>query len=417
MRGYFNKRNKIVWFGFLVALLAVIDCSIVFFQKETKPYKAVEAQPMYAFDSSDLSNVIRDADYVFAGRLSEVVSTEYKHKVQVNGKETGMPYTNLVVEVIKNVKGDLQTGKEIRIQKAGGLSEDKKEYSLYENDIIPEEGKYYIFSAYVQEDGSLLVAGENSTIETNAQCSTDTYREMEEAKKKAKEKGETSRKRYLLDTKKIECNPVATGNPNIPDARSQSAEWNINPDEEKTAKSQPEEVGDSVLAALSSDGKYEVYTKSGDDRNVYLYDKQTENIEKIKVENDLDLETMIMSLKWINKKEFAVISHVNPSLSCLSVYNAKTKEKKMEKFGSLFKWKDEDYNSLIYVLPAPHFAEYSGKEKVMNANDEVLYQTAKNELVKKLSVNETTGELVLVLTNINEKDEQKVILPGKSGDK
>lgn len=72
---------------------------------------------------------------------------------------------------------------------------------------------------------------------------------------------------------------------------------------------------------------------------------------------------------------------------------------------------------MIYVLPAPHFAEYSGKEKVMNANDEVLYQTAKNELVKKLSVNETTGELVLVLTNINKKDEQKVILPGKSGDK
>lgn len=217
-------------------------------------------------------------------------------------------------------------------------------------------------------------------------------------------------------------NHTAKGNPDIPDTRLQSAEWNIKPKEEDTAKLQSVEVGDSVLAALSADEKYEIYTKNGDNKNVYLYDRKKEDVEKIEVTNDLDLETMIMSLKWVSEKEFAVISHVNPSLNCLSVYNAKTKEKKMEKFGSLFEWKNEDYNSLIYVFPAPHFAEYSGKEEVMNADDEVLYQTVENEVVENLSVNEETGDLAL-LTNksdsIRESDDEldnrKVILLKKHG--
>lgn len=66
-------------------------------------------------------------------------------------------------------------------------SQNHTAYFLHENDIISEEGKYNIFSAYVQEDGSLLVAGENSTIETNVKYSTDTYRKMEEAKKSGRE--------------------------------------------------------------------------------------------------------------------------------------------------------------------------------------------------------------------------------------
>ncbi|WP_052404896.1 hypothetical protein [Bacillus rubiinfantis] len=33
---------------------------------------------------------------------------------------------------------------------------------MYEDDTLPEEGKAYVFLAYTQDDGSLLVSGPNS---------------------------------------------------------------------------------------------------------------------------------------------------------------------------------------------------------------------------------------------------------------
>ncbi|CEG34483.1 hypothetical protein BN1180_04686 [Peribacillus simplex] len=58
--------------------------------------------------------------------------------------------------------GDLVTDTSIPIQKAGGINEDGSFVVLYEDDTLPEEGKSYVFLAYAQDDGSLLVSGPNS---------------------------------------------------------------------------------------------------------------------------------------------------------------------------------------------------------------------------------------------------------------
>lgn len=49
--------------------------------------------------------------------------------------------------------------KEIVLQKQGGIREDGSAYDVFEDDQLPEVGNIYIFTAYTQDDGSLLVAG------------------------------------------------------------------------------------------------------------------------------------------------------------------------------------------------------------------------------------------------------------------
>ncbi|EAD3085165.1 cell surface protein, partial [Listeria monocytogenes] len=59
---------------------------------------------------------------------------------------------------------ELAMDKEIVLQKQGGIREDGSAYDVFEDDQLPEVGNIYIFTAYTQDDGSLLVAGGNSTI-------------------------------------------------------------------------------------------------------------------------------------------------------------------------------------------------------------------------------------------------------------
>ena len=63
------------------------------------------------------------------------------------------------MNVTKNIKGNLVTDTAIPIQKSGGLSEDGSQYFVYEDDELPVVGNEYIFFAYAQPDGSLLISG------------------------------------------------------------------------------------------------------------------------------------------------------------------------------------------------------------------------------------------------------------------
>lgn len=58
----------------------------------------------------------------------------------------------------------MPTAESIFIEKQGGLREDGSAYDVFEDDQLPKVGQIYIFTAYEQDDGSLLVSGANSTI-------------------------------------------------------------------------------------------------------------------------------------------------------------------------------------------------------------------------------------------------------------
>ena len=110
----------------------------------------------YSIDVSDLKAVVGDSDYVVVAEVKDYVSTSYS--------ASGMPLTEYTIQVVENIKGKLDTSKEISILKEGGLNEKIDKFVIYENDILPQVGKYYIFCIYGQSSGANRVCGENCTL-------------------------------------------------------------------------------------------------------------------------------------------------------------------------------------------------------------------------------------------------------------
>lgn len=131
----------------------------------------------FLINTDDPTEVVGAVDHVFVAKIESVVNTEYRDKVTLeteNGsKEVYSPYTNYKISVIDNIKGKLKKNMIIDIVKEGGVSKEKNFVIVYENDILPEVGKYYILNAYTQEDGTLLISGPNSNILLNSQNKND----------------------------------------------------------------------------------------------------------------------------------------------------------------------------------------------------------------------------------------------------
>ena len=110
----------------------------------------------YAIDVSDLKAVVGDSDYVVVAKVTDYISTTYS--------ASGIPLTEYAVQVVENIKGKLDTTKEISIVKEGGLNEEKNKFVIYENDLLPQVGQYYIFCIYAQSTGINRVCGESCTL-------------------------------------------------------------------------------------------------------------------------------------------------------------------------------------------------------------------------------------------------------------
>ncbi|MBF6673464.1 hypothetical protein [Glutamicibacter sp. FBE19] len=141
-----------------------------------------EKHGSFAVDVEKPAATVGDADYVFVGKVESKVGTTYKDPVAIeteNGtKEIADPYTDYKIKVLRNIKGELVSDRAIPVQKSGGVDKEQKYVVLYEDDVLPEVGSTYVFLAYAQEDGSLLVSGLNSSLEI------ETGTEMELGKSK-----------------------------------------------------------------------------------------------------------------------------------------------------------------------------------------------------------------------------------------
>lgn len=145
----------------------------------------------YAIDYDNMEAVVGDADYVFVGTITNEKNTVYKNAVEIEDEngvivEVSSPYTNYEVDVVKNIKGNLTTEETVQLQKSGGISKDRTEYVLYEEDRLPVVGGTYIFFAYAQPNGSLLLSGPVSNLKLNVENigdfeSTAEYKEIMEA--------------------------------------------------------------------------------------------------------------------------------------------------------------------------------------------------------------------------------------------
>lgn len=112
--------------------------------------KTVYTHVLLGIDETNLFEYVGSVDYVFVGKVLEADHTI----TEENDKSTYGIY------VEKNIKGQLVH--DIQCSKHGGLLEDGT-MLLYESDRmqdtgLPEVGKTYIFMAYAQSDGSLLLS-------------------------------------------------------------------------------------------------------------------------------------------------------------------------------------------------------------------------------------------------------------------
>lgn len=123
----------------------------------------------FVYDVNNINEAVGISDYVFVGEVISNDGTVYKNIVTMedengNPKEVGTPYTNYVIKVKDNIKGNLKKDLPIDILKHGGISQDNKSVIVFENDLLPKVNETYIFLGYAQKDGSILISGPNSNV-------------------------------------------------------------------------------------------------------------------------------------------------------------------------------------------------------------------------------------------------------------
>lgn len=219
----------------------------------------------------------------------------------------------------------------------------------------------------------------------------------------------------LLDTKEKR---------DIPITERQEDNWQnhlseIDEDAEMNPNHSPKMVqkeDDDAIAISSEDKKYTVFVRREECQVLYIYNADKKRLDQINVTPNL--ATDIMTLEWFDQNRVAVWSHVNPSLGCLDIYDVNSLEKVVEKYCSIFSWSD-DIDTLIYVEPTPHFSSDLGEEKVLNIDDEILYQTKKNECIFLMDKNENEDIAIVVdKRNFNyEIQSTDLVILNKKGNK
>lgn len=152
---------------------------------EIEQLELSERDGSFAYNTSSREEFVGIVDYVFAGTVDACDGTKYERISTMllddgTEVETGVPYTHYRVTVDTNIKGELPTDRPVTIIKDGGVSMDGKYLELFKNDHLPEKGVRYVFLAYVQRNGSLLISGPYSNIEIEGEETIEAYREAYE---------------------------------------------------------------------------------------------------------------------------------------------------------------------------------------------------------------------------------------------
>lgn len=117
---------------------------------------------------NDPREVVGVKEYVFVGYVHEL----YDFCTQKSSREFPeivdyyeIPFTECQVKIVAGIKGNLKEGSEFSFYKVGGIVPSRTCIFLDEGDIMPEKGKYYIFTGVAHADGTMTGGGTNGTIE------------------------------------------------------------------------------------------------------------------------------------------------------------------------------------------------------------------------------------------------------------
>lgn len=125
-----------------------------------------QVKASYGVNVDDPKALVASADYSFVGVVKRETGTSYKNPVpreQADGttKKMGEAYTHYTVQVLANLKNQLVTDRVIKVAKQGGIREDHSAYDVLAGDRLLKADQVYVFNAYAQTDGTLLVSGKN----------------------------------------------------------------------------------------------------------------------------------------------------------------------------------------------------------------------------------------------------------------
>lgn len=169
----------------------------------------VPIRASFVIDMEDEAQVTGWADYVVVATILSNDKTTYEDPAPIelsSGKtvDVGTPYTHYTIEVTENLKGNLQTNSPIKVVKDGGVTQDRTEVYVYENDELPKVGGTYILIAFAQDDGSILISGPNSNIpvEANNKQSIASTAKYKEYRKAVTQQVPAKRERFKSDYEK-----------------------------------------------------------------------------------------------------------------------------------------------------------------------------------------------------------------------
>lgn len=106
----------------------------------------------------DPKEVVGVSDYVFVGKTEETYdyySQKLQRKFPAIVDYFGGEFTECRLKIIAGIKGNLTVGNVFSYYKVGGINRSRTCIVLEEGDILPEAGKYYIFTGGAHADGTM----------------------------------------------------------------------------------------------------------------------------------------------------------------------------------------------------------------------------------------------------------------------
>ncbi|WP_127849119.1 hypothetical protein [Lacticaseibacillus hulanensis] len=168
----------------LIGLSAILVATVTFFaftgkNQSVSPQNVpvIEAHTEYAINVDNPDVIVSHADLTFVATVIAQDKTTYSDKVPLENADgsttmVGSAYTHYTVDVLKVLKGKISCGS-IKIVKTGGIREDKSAINVLEGDFMPKVGRTYVFNAYVQDDGTILLSGQNSNVAVSGGTKAD----------------------------------------------------------------------------------------------------------------------------------------------------------------------------------------------------------------------------------------------------
>ncbi|MDR0884380.1 MAG: hypothetical protein LBN05_07240 [Oscillospiraceae bacterium] len=149
----------------LLAVLLGSGVGFYTFRQFVSPKTVLYSHADFMRLSTDLREIVATSPYVFVGRVEktyDVQTTKLYRKAPPSIRaymETGSSFTECIVQVVRNIKGELPMDEPITFYKSGGVTSDLLMVSLAEGDILPEAEKLYLFIPIADKDDGSLRGG------------------------------------------------------------------------------------------------------------------------------------------------------------------------------------------------------------------------------------------------------------------